>query len=165
MPNIAPPTPTIDIVSGDQTVSEDGGQVFVSILTSETVPAGAGLSFTYVIEGVSATPEDDYSPSESLTGSGTATFTGTGTIAAGSSDFQIPIDILQDADIEPNETFMVKITSVGPGYAIGAGTATVTIIDDDTVINPGDVLFRINAGGPRSLPMTAARLGRPTRHR
>ncbi len=41
----------------------------------------------------------------------------------------------------------MTITGVGPGYEIGNGTATITIDDDDTVTNPGDVLFRINAGG------------------
>ena len=144
---VAPQLPTVDILGGDQTVSEDAGTAFISIATSETVTASGGLPFTYVIEGVSATPEIDYAPDESLSGSGTATFTGNATIAPGSSDFQIPINILQDADIEPDEAFTVTITSVGPGFEIGNGTATVTIEDDDTVTVPGEILYRVNAGG------------------
>jgi hypothetical protein len=106
---------TLSIVSGPAlTVGEGDGQALVSITTNRTVPNDEQVDFTYVIEGVSATPEIDYSPDESLNGSGTATFTGNATIAGGSSDFQIPIDILQDADIEPSETFTVTIVSVSP---------------------------------------------------
>ncbi|MEM7742684.1 MAG: malectin domain-containing carbohydrate-binding protein [Pseudomonadota bacterium] len=139
---------SVSIVSGDQTVGEDDGSAFISILTNRTVPNDESVTFTYVIEGVTATPEADYSPNESLTGAGTATFTGTATIAGGSSDFQIPIDILQDTDIEPNETFTVEITSVSANASLGSVTqATVTIQDDDVVVTPGEAVVRINAGG------------------
>ena len=147
---VSTPLPTLSIVSGPiQSVGESDGSALVSITTSETVPIGEQVTFTYVIEGVSATPKIDYSPDESLNGAGTATFTGTGTIVGGSSDFQIPIDILPDEDVEGPETFTVTITSISPNAQIGAvAQTTVTIQDDDVVTNPGEVVVAINAGGP-----------------
>ena len=146
----APQQPTIDILGGDRIVGEGDGQVFVSIITSETVPVGSSVTFIYVIEGVSAFQGSDYEPGESLSGAGAgSSFTGSATIQGGSSDFQIPIDILQDLTPESAESFTLSITSVSPGYAIGDGVATITIEDDDTVTNPGEVLYRVNAGGPK----------------
>ncbi len=141
---------TVSILGGDQTVGEADGQAFVSVLTSRTVPNDENVSFTYVIEGVTATPETDYSPDASLNGSGTATFTGNATIGGGSSDFQIPIDILPDDLVEGSESFTVTITSVSANAAIGANASTtVTIADDDVpAVDPGEVVYRVNAGGP-----------------
>ncbi|MEM9656613.1 MAG: malectin domain-containing carbohydrate-binding protein, partial [Actinomycetota bacterium] len=141
----------VNILNVAQTVSE-GGTAFISIATSVTVPNDEQVDLTYVIEGVTATPEIDYSPDEALTGGGTATFTGTATITGGSSDFQIPVDILPDELVEGDETFTVTIVSVSPNASIGSDSvATVTIADDDTVVDPpapGDVLYRVNTGGP-----------------
>ncbi|MBX2854912.1 MAG: cadherin-like domain-containing protein, partial [Rhodobacteraceae bacterium] len=146
-PAAGPATPTISIVSGDEVVSEADGTIQVSVITSETVPIGEDVTFVYEIAGVSATPEGDYSPNEALVGSGTATFTGNATIAGGSADFQLPIDILQDMEEEFAETFTVTITSVSPGYDIANGSATITIQDDDSSTEPGNILYRVNAGG------------------
>jgi hypothetical protein len=146
--SVSPQLPTIDIVSGDATVNEDAGTIQVSVLTSETVPAGPGLDFTYVITGVTAFEGSDYEPNESLVGnSAGSVFTGTGNIAGSSSDFTIDIDILNDTDFENAETLTVEIVSVGPGFEIGNGLATITIADDDAA--QGTAIYRINSGGPK----------------
>ena len=143
---VAPPAPVLNILATTQTVTE-GETAFISIATDITVPNDEEVTFTYVIEGVTATPEIDYSPDDSLTGAGTATFTGTATITGGSADFQIPVNTLPDELVEGAETFTVTITSVSPNATLGPNSlATVTIADDDFA--PGTVLFRVNAGGP-----------------
>jgi hypothetical protein len=142
------PVPVLNIVSGTQTVTE-GDTAFISIATDITVPNDEVVTFTYEIEGVTATPEVDYSPDDSLNGAGTATFTGNATITGGSSDFQIPIDTLPDDLVEGAETFTVTITSVSPNATLGANSvATVTIADDDVATGGGEVVVAINAGGP-----------------
>jgi hypothetical protein len=139
-----PSTPVLNILNATQTVIE-GDTAFISIATNATVPQGQQVDFTYVIEGVTATPESDYSPDNSLNGSGTATFTGNATITGGSSDFQIPVDTLPDDLVEGSESFTVTITSVSSNATLGPNSvATVTIADDD--LPPGTVIYRVNAG-------------------
>ena len=76
------------------------------------------------------------------------TFTGTAVIVGGSSDVQLSIDILQDLEIEDDETFTVTLNSVTPNAQLGtSSTATVTIEDDDAAVSDGEVLYRVNAGG------------------
>ncbi len=130
-------------------MNEDEGTIQISLLSSFTVPNNETVNIVFEIASVDATPGTggDYE----YTGGGTfggGTYTDTVSIAGGSADVQIPINILQDSDEELPETFTVTITSVSGNATIGANSrATVTIKDDDTAINPGDVIYRINAGG------------------
>ena len=43
----------------------------------------------------------------------------------------IDIEILDDADVDPEETFEVRLTTTDPGVEIGAGIASVTIEDNE----------------------------------
>ncbi|MGD1859643.1 MAG: malectin domain-containing carbohydrate-binding protein [Leptolyngbyaceae cyanobacterium] len=140
------PIPVLNILNANQTVTE-GETAFISIATDITVPNDEIVTFIYVIEGVTATPEIDYSPDDSLNGVGTATFTGTGTITGGSSDFQIPVDTLPDELVEGAETFTVTITSVSSNATLGSNSAATVTIDDNDIA-PGAVVVAINAGGP-----------------
>ncbi len=144
------PKPEINIISGNEIVNEDEGTIRISLLSSFTVPNNETVNIVFKIASVDATPGagGDYE----YTGGGTfggGTYIDTVSIAGGSADVQIPIKILQDSDQELPETFTVTITSVSGNATIGANSqATITIKDDDTVVNPGDVVYRINAGGP-----------------
>ncbi|MEO0763438.1 MAG: malectin domain-containing carbohydrate-binding protein, partial [Pseudomonadota bacterium] len=142
--------PTVSILSGDQTVGEGDGQVQISIATDVTVPADETVLVDIEITPGSATPGTDYdyaSPSATFDPE-TGVYTDTVTIAGSSSDVTVLIDILQDTiQNEGSEAFSIAITGVSDNAATGTATAGVTIQDDDTVIVPGQVLFRINSGG------------------
>lgn len=149
VPEVQPELLEVSIVSdAAQVVGEEDGVVRVSILTDRTVPISETVSLVYQIEGLTAIPGADYAPDASLNGSGTAVFTGNATIAGGSSDVQIPISILQDLNVEADESFTFTIVSVSPNAQLGSvSQATITIEDDDAPDVPGEVLVRINAGG------------------
>ncbi|MEM9782127.1 MAG: malectin domain-containing carbohydrate-binding protein, partial [Pseudomonadota bacterium] len=147
---VTAPTPVVSILNTTQTVSEGvpGGQVQISIATDVTVPADETVDITFQIEAAGATPGagGDYEYISSSATFGGGTYTDTVSIAGSSSDVTIPISILEDLDIEGTEAFTVTITSVSGNATVGtANTATVSILDNDIV--PGEVLFRINAGG------------------
>ncbi|UWR25066.1 tandem-95 repeat protein [Sulfitobacter sp. S223] len=141
--------PTVSIISGDQVVTEDIGQVQISLATDITVPAAETVDITFEIVPGGATPLEDYSYSDASASYDTVTgiYTDTVSIAGSSSDVTFLVNILQDALPEANEAFSINILSVGPNANIGVATASVTIEDDDTVTEPGQVLFRINSGG------------------
>ena len=149
-PVTAGPQPlVVNIVNGaTQTVSEGDGSVQISILTDRTVPADETVSIVFEIAPAGATPgaNGDYSYAGGGTFGG-GNYVDTVVIAGSSSDVTIPIQILQDAEIEPGEAFTVTLTSVSANAVLGAtAQATVTILDDDATA-PGEVLYRVNAGG------------------
>lgn len=140
---------TVSIVSDPTpTVNEADGTIQISLLTNRTVPADETVDITFEIQGVTATAGDggDFK----YNGGGTFasnTYIDTVSIAGSSSDVTIPIEILQDMDIEPGEIFTVKIVGLSTNAQLGAVTeATITIEDDDTTAS-GEVLYRVNAGG------------------
>ncbi len=137
--------PIVSIVSGNQTVNENDGQVQISLATNITVPAMETVDVTFeIVPNGGITPGVDYQyNSGSFDGT---VYTDTVSIAGGSSDVTFLIDILQDMDVELDETFTVNITNVSANAQIGTGSATVTIQDDDVTL--GAVVAAINAGGP-----------------
>lgn len=144
--------PAVSIVSGDQTVNEGDGQVQISLLTDQTVPSDETVSITFEIVPNTAMPgagnDYSYASGTAIFDSQTGVYTDTVQIAGSSSDVTFNINILQDTIDELDELFTVNITSVSSNAVIGtASSATITISDDD-VSAGGEVLFRINTGGP-----------------
>ena len=138
---------TVDVVSGTQIVAEDAaGPALISLLTSETVPVGEAVTVTFELASGSATAGEDFSidlPGVTLTN---GVYTGTLTIAGGSSDVQLSVDILDDLVSEMDEAFTFTITGTSGNAEIGNASATVTIEDNDGPA--GDIVLAINAGGP-----------------
>jgi hypothetical protein len=68
-----------------------------------------------------------------------------------------------DKGVEPNERFAVSIENVSPGYGIGRGTSTATIVNDDVrsypMVGVGDSSVVVGAAGDRQLafPVTLSR--------
>ena len=140
-------SPTVSLVGSPYVVSEDEGQVQISLLTDVTVPSEETVEVTFEIVPGTATALDDY---EYL--SDTATFdeqtgiyTDTVAIAGSSSDATFSIDILADAIAEGDEAFTVNITDVSTNAQIGTDSASVTIEENDSTSDA--VLYRVNAGG------------------
>ncbi|WP_424930544.1 malectin domain-containing carbohydrate-binding protein [Amaricoccus tamworthensis] len=138
-------SPVVVTLSGDPAVSvnEAAGQIDISIVTDQVLPAGSPLDVTLEVTGGTATPGagGDFSVSGGTLGG--STYTVTAQIPGGTDTVTLPIDILQDTGVEPNETFTVSLVSVGANAVLGSAVEqTVTIIDDDTVYTPpADTLF------------------------
>ncbi len=54
------------------------------------------------------------------------------TISPDSPSSLISIEIINDSEIETNETFTLVLTSFSSGVIIDTPNATVTIVDDDS---------------------------------
>ncbi|MEL6478401.1 MAG: malectin domain-containing carbohydrate-binding protein [Pseudomonadota bacterium] len=143
--------PAVSIISGNQTVDEDAGQVQISLATDVTVPADETVEVTVEIVPGTSTPGADYNyvPVNGSVDTDTGVITETLSIAGSSSDVTFLIDILDDMDLEASEAFSVNIVSVSDNALIsGLNSALITILDNDAPVNPGTVVVAINAGGP-----------------
>lgn len=127
-------TPTVSIIGGPITANESDPQVQISLLSDITVPSDETVDVTFEIVPGTATPQQDYEY-QSATASfdqQTGVYTDTVSIAGGSSDVTVLIDLLQDTLPETDEDFVVKITEVSANAQIGTDSTTVTIQDDDS---------------------------------
>ncbi|MFC3197059.1 Calx-beta domain-containing protein, partial [Parapedobacter deserti] len=102
-----------------------------------SLPAGvtsaADIAVSYTISGT-ATAGADYTA-----------ITGALVIPAGQNSMTVPVDVLDDAIIEPSETVVLEISGGDDGRyaytaAAGASSATVTIADDDYNSNSSVIL-------------------------
>ena len=153
---VTPPKPVVSILNPEQSITEgdegDEKLVFISMETNFTVPADETVDVNFTIEplnGAVAGPNGDYEYVSTSAIFGGSTYIDTKSIAGSSSDLQIPIIVRGDNLEELAEAFKITINSVSPNATLGAASeATVTIVDDDNPGGgPGQVLFRINAGG------------------
>lgn len=123
-------THTLTITDDDATVgfagaasakSEGAGTVTVS------VGATGGISGTvtvdYSVAGGSATLGVDYT----LAG-------GTLTLTPGAPTKTIPIGIVQDSVVEPDETIVIELSNVTGQAEIGVGKHTLTVVDDEVTV-------------------------------
>jgi glucose/arabinose dehydrogenase len=98
------------------------------VLTVNRTGGSAGnVTVGYVIAGVTATADADFGgplPSGNLTG--------TLQFGAGVMSRTLEVPILQDSNVESNETFTVTLQNAQGGASVGIPSlATVTIVDDD----------------------------------
>ena len=130
------------------TLPEDAGKTGVTIQTDAPVPVGDTVLVQWEVRALDggAVPGADYVvPGAALEG---GVYKGSGSIAGGSSDYSLPIEILADSAVEGAEAFEVVVTSVsGAGATVAEGTARVSIADDDAPVRDGEVVHRVNAGG------------------
>ena len=113
-------------------VNEAAGTATITL----TRTGGTGTaSVNYATADGSATGGTDYTAS-----TGTATFAGNAT----ATTFTIPI--LEDANAEGNETFLVNLTTGAGNPTLSNTSATVTILDNDFTVDVADVTVNENAG-------------------
>ena len=138
---------TVSLASGALSLGEGAGTASVTIETDGTVPDGEPITVSFEIEGGTATAGTDFSFAGGTFSGGV--YTATAVVAGGTASVDVPVSILQDADDEADETFVLRLLSAGPNAVLGGVTeTTVTILDDDEApVDPGEALYRVNAGG------------------
>ncbi len=124
-------TPIISMLNVKQFVSEIDGDVNVKMIIEN--PSANATSVTLsVLPGGTATEGADYTLPDPIT----VTFPGN------SSDTQtVTIPIINDADIESTEFFLLKISNPTNNALIDLSTDSIIILDDDISIEPPTVFF------------------------
>jgi hypothetical protein len=148
-------TPSASV--GDESASEgDAGNTIVTVTVTLNLPAPAGgASVDWSLVGGSATVGDDY-----VDASGTVSF------LAGTTSATFQVEIVGDLLDEGNESLTAVLANPSAGIAIGDGSATITIVDDDAPTPPAAALTVLNAsvtendkGGGIWLTITVERTG------
>jgi hypothetical protein len=129
---VAPPA-TVTCDQASQSVAENAGPAQVTVTRGGNVANTASVH--YARTSGTATPGADFTLD-----AGTLTF------APGQTSRTIPVTIVDDAVMEPDETIVITLSAPGPGVVLGAQTATtVTIRASD---QQPDVLVGTRAAGP-----------------
>jgi hypothetical protein len=115
-----PAIPALTIATLDGSVLETGMNPVGFVITRNGSTA-ADLPVTYAVSG-SATMATDY-----------ATLLGTVIIPAGRVSATVTLQVLDDKEVEPNETVELTINP-SPTYSITIASATATILDDDLLV-------------------------------
>jgi uncharacterized repeat protein (TIGR01451 family) len=129
IPNLTeePEAVTVGIQAVASTVAEDAGAATFTITRTGDLAASLVVSYTV---GGSATSGADYAP-----------VTGNITIPANNDQATLSIDIIDDADVESDETLVVTLT-VDDGYIIATPPeATVTLVDNDQATPTEQVIY------------------------
>lgn len=124
--------PDITIAAG--TIPKESGASNGKFIITLNSPAPAGgLTINFNTTGSTASNPTDYS---FAAGNNITALTATSfTIAAGATSATLKVAPVDDAVVDPNETVQVALTA-GTGYTVGtANTASLTITENDPVIN------------------------------
>ena len=100
------------------TVSESASEALVEIVLS--APSGFDISVDYATADGTATSPGDY-----------GAVAGTATITSGQMSTTVAVAIVNDQDIEADETFTLELSNPSNGVLLTL-SVTVTIEDDDT---------------------------------
>jgi uncharacterized repeat protein (TIGR01451 family) len=141
---------SITIADVSQNEGTGGTTQFVFTLTIDPV-SSEGATVDY-----STTDGSAIAPADYATASGTATF------APNASSTTVTVDVVGDASLEPNETFIVQLSGAS-GATISDAQATGTILNDDvasadvgiTKSGPATIL----AGAPLTYTLTVSNAG------
>lgn len=130
--------PTFSIANSSL-IEGDFGSSLMSFTISLSSASPGGISVDVGTDIGTATPNVDYTPTTAV---GLTFPTG-----ATSATFQVPV--IGDTDVEPDETFLVRLSNP-VGATIADGEATGTIIDDDAV-GPGPSVQELPGPGALAL--------------
>ncbi|MBU1668512.1 carboxypeptidase regulatory-like domain-containing protein [bacterium] len=123
------PTITIGDINDQTHLEGDSGTKEFVFTVSLSKPAVEDVTFTYVLEGQTATKGEDFIDK-----------TATLTIPKGSTETTIPVEIKGDVNVESDETFIVKLQDVTKAV-VKKGEGVGSIINDDTYIKIGDTVW------------------------
>ena len=129
------PTPTLSITS--VTVPEgNSGATLTTLTVTLSGPAKGPVAVNWATVAGTATAGSDYSP-----GSGTLVF-----VPGGTMTLTIPISIVGDTSVEPDETFSVNLSSP-TNATLAVAIGTVTIANDDGPAGPVVTVAATDAAG------------------
>ncbi|MBD8524602.1 Calx-beta domain-containing protein [Pseudomarimonas arenosa] len=137
---------SLRLASGSYVVDEDAGTA--SVVVQRIGGAASGVTVQYSTANGSATAPADYTSS-----SGSLSF------AANETSKTVTIPIVDDAIDEPNQTFVLSLSSPGGGASLGTpSSTTLTIQDNDPSpnISIGDAQVTEGTGGSKSIAFTVA---------
>jgi hypothetical protein len=115
--------PVPSVACADRAIAEgDAGQTVVPLSFTLSAPYFMPVQVQYTLtDGTASTSDNDY-----VAASGTVTF------APGTTQQYVQVLVNGDTKAEPDETFTVTLSNPIRATLANAGTATVTILDDDT---------------------------------
>ncbi len=113
---------SVTVQASDNTALEGDNDGAFTIEFDQTNNSGSAISIPYTISGT-ATSDVDFSP-----------LSGTATIADGSNSVTVDVTVINDEDVESDETVILTLDASQPsGITLGNTTsATVTISDNDS---------------------------------
>jgi len=119
-----PPAGEIAFESGSEWVIEYSDSFTLNVI--RTGGSFGELSVSYSASDISASAGTDFTPVSDVL-----------TFADGETIKAISIELINDDVYEPDETFIVQLSNLIGGGALGASTSTVTISDDDPTPEAG----------------------------
>ena len=129
------PAASVQLTNTAYSAAENGGTADITITLSHPVDADVTVNYSTVDALTStATPDSDYTaiPTTGVVFVGNTNAAG----GVGETTKTIHVPILQDTEVEGDETFDFSLGTVSAGAVVGTpSTATVTISDDDLAGN------------------------------
>ncbi|MBW4655182.1 MAG: hypothetical protein KME20_19395 [Kaiparowitsia implicata GSE-PSE-MK54-09C] len=152
--NIPPPDVPVNVsVSPASVVEDSGNEMVYTFSRSQFLNRDLTVNFTF---GGTASRGVDYSVTGASTLSGNS---GTITFANGQAQTQVRIRPIADNVLEPNETVMLAVAPGSGYFAGGQGSATGTIIDDESLVNLSVAPLSVLEDSGNELVFTIARQG------
>jgi serralysin len=133
-----PPAPAISLTVGDTRLAEgNSGYVWHWFSVRLSAAAAEAVTVSYATADGTALAGSDYVP-----GSGRLTF------APGETAKYVAVAAAGDTTVEPDETFVLRLTNPGGGVSLADGEAVATIVNDDAP--PVTVLVASASASPTS---------------
>jgi Ca2+-binding RTX toxin-like protein len=135
---VIPTLPIVSVSASDASAAEAGSDPGSFRISRDGGDTNTPLTVSYTIGGT-ATNGIDYTP----------TLTGTVIIPAGQLFVDIPIPVVDDLAVDPNESVILTLTD-STTYDLGTTAATVTIADNDFLPPPASPVVSITASDPNA---------------
>jgi hypothetical protein len=140
----------VAFATSSATVVESAGTVPLTVFRTGNTSVAASVN--YAVTGGTATVGDDFTINE-----------GTLTFGVGSGVRTIPLTIVDDAAVEPDETLVVTLSEPGVSTELGSpATMTVTITDNEPAIVAFESPTTSAAESAGTVPLTVTRGGKTT---
>lgn len=128
--------PTVTVTSGANLAEPAGNGGFLITLSE---PADAAVNVTYTLSGTAELGTDYTDPNG-----------GSVTLTAGTTDFSVDLIVIDDAEIEGEETIELTLVSVSDATYRATGSAAIVVADDDLA---GTVLISTVQGPGFTTPL------------
>jgi len=134
---------SVAAITAGQPEGNSGTTAFTFIVTL-TGDASMARSVSWAVAGTGASPAEAADFAGGVLPSGSLSF------AANQTSQLITVNVTGDLTAEPNEGFVVTLSSPSPGLVIGSGAATAIIQSDDMAVVAHDDAYIVLQGRPLS---------------